>query len=716
MTNNPHNRRIPLFVTTLLKVFLGIWATLALARVGMLALLYFGPDATATWPLKIDSFSWAYLSGLLTLPNIEALLRHDIIQALYIGFKFDGRLAVFLLIPLAIVLAMGPLERRLRLFRPLLDIIYLVIFAAVIIVYFTDIGFFFYEHKRLDATIIPLVRDMAISADMVWQSYPVEWIMAGYALLVLLAVWRMDRAIAKHKTKLDKQPTGRVTEEGTWRFIQPMSWKKRLVWAFAMLVLFFGIGYAQISSNLFPLRWSDAYFSVDRNMATLALNPVQNLIDTFRAIDALRPDVEAVRDSYPRVAAWLGVPSPDTENFNLWRETAPKPNLGKPRNVVIIFMESMSWPMTSFAPGDADPTPNLRKLAEQGLLFTNFYAPSRTTARAIFSAITGIPDVNHQGGTTSRNQNLVDQFTIFNEFTDYTKKYHLGGSASWANIRGMLTHNIDGLELREESFWKAPNVDVWGISDLDLFRESVDDFNATSQPFIAFIQTAGFHRPYTIPEDNADYEHDTLTPLHLANYGFQHLEEYNSLRFSDHALGEFFRLASKEPWFENTIFAITGDHGLGNNAPNMPLGYQQCYLQSDHVPLVLYAPGLIQPGVKKFPAGHADLFPTLATLTGIGFRNHTLGRNLLDPTTEATAAQFISGGENYWKLVEDNLCYIYSVEEGLFDMASPTAENLIDKEPERSKAMRQKAKDMNVMSKYLLFNNKKESASQTSTP
>ena len=137
----------------------------------------------------------------------------------------------------------------------------------------------------------------------------------------------------------------------------------------------------------------------------------------------------------------------------------------------------------------------------------------------------------------------------------------IGGSASWANIRGFLSHNIEGLHLLEEGSWKAPNTDVWGLSDLDLFREAAAALTKSPKPFVAVIQTAGFHRPYTIPEDNAGFQIKQPSEAILKNYGFTGADEYNSLRFSDHSLCEFFKIARQQPWFDNTVFAIFGDHG-----------------------------------------------------------------------------------------------------------------------------------------------------------
>lgn len=153
---------------------------------------------------------------------------------------------------------------------------------------------------------------------------------------------------------------------------------------------------------------------------------------------------------------------------------------------------------------------------------------------------------------------------------------------------------------------------MWGLSDLDLFREAAAALTKSPKPFVAVIQTAGFHRPYTIPEDNAGFQIKQPSEAILKNYGFTGADEYNSLRFSDHSLGEFFKIARQQPWFDNTVFAIFGDHGLNDTSLNMSPGYLACRLQSNHTPMLIYAPGLVaagklQPGVDGRPvrpAGH----------------------------------------------------------------------------------------------------------------
>ena len=647
---------------------------------------------------------------VLVLDEVTGLPLADTLKALYIGAKFDLRFAVFLSIPAALVLGIPWLERRLDRLRPVLIGLYAAAMTVVTVIYVLDFGFYFYLRQRMDSTLFELLPDFAISMSMVWQSYPVIRIFLALIALILVLIWLMRRMLRGYAA------TDRLGA------------KRRAGWTLFVVVSFFLMAYGQISSNLFPLRWSNAYFSPNRFLVILALNPVQNLQDSYKAMRASQPDMQAVRAAYPREASRLGVAEPDPDTLNFWRVS---PGVEKERpNFVIIFMESLGTPRTSLAsglfepgyvprdPGPDDPTPNLRALAQDSLYFPWFVAPTRTTARAIFTTITGIPDVNRSGGTSSRNPALVDQFTIVNEFTDYDKFYLLGGSASWANIRGVLTYNIKELNLLEEGHWKAPNTDVWGISDLALLRESLDVFYAGTKPFISFIQTAGFHRPWTIPDDNAGFESRQVGDEVIKYYGFENVDEYNSMRFADHALGEFLRLARQRPWFDNTVFVIFGDHGLNEPSRNVPGGYLGCRLQSNHVPLLLYAPGrpdLFQPGVIDVPSGQPDILPTLAALAGIDFRNHGMGRNLLDPqrlrnNAAGLESQFLGGdAEGFVRVIQNGYCYLNEQQEALF-LLNSSGENLLEQESERAASMREQGADAFHVSKYLLFFNHKEKA------
>jgi len=61
----------------------------------------------------------------------------------------------------------------------------------------------------------------------------------------------------------------------------------------------------------------------------------------------------------------------------------------------------------------------------------------------------------------------------------------LGGSAGWANMSASVYNSIHGVELFEEKDWQYEIVDVWGISDMSLIRESTDVLKSSALPFFA---------------------------------------------------------------------------------------------------------------------------------------------------------------------------------------------------------------------------------------
>src|SRR5262249_5776471 len=159
-------------------------------------------------------------------------------------------------------------------------------------------------------------------------------------------------------------------------------------------------------------------------------------------------------------------------------------------------------------------------------------------------------------------------------------------SASWGNIRALLSHNVDDLRIYEEGSYTSPRVDMWGISDLSLFEEANRVFAAPrTRPFVAFIQTAGNHKPYTIPEDSHGFVRTTVSDEEARRYGFTSRRDLDAERLVDHSIGEFFRIARQEKYFDDTVFVFYGDHGLPAAAEHRPLAERQLSLPRYHVPL-----------------------------------------------------------------------------------------------------------------------------------
>ena len=216
-------------------------------------------------------------------------------------------------------------------------------------------------------------------------------------------------------------------------------------------------------------------------------------------------------------------------------------------------------------------TPYFNKLTSEGIFFDRCFSATFGTARGVFAIITGIPDVQLSKFST-RNPEAINQHTIINSFEDYSKFYFLGGSSNFNNFEGLIK-NIDGVKIYQDGSYKSPQLNVWGISDKNLFLEANDELKKQTKPFFAIIQTADNHRPFSIPEEDKDFEKRVFPPDTLKKYGFESLQEFQSFCYTDYCFKKFIEAAKQQPYFNNTIFVFIGDHGVEGNAVEM---YPEC--------------------------------------------------------------------------------------------------------------------------------------------
>ena len=639
------------------------------------------------------------------LPGNPSVPAGQIADAWGIGLRFDLRLAILVVLPLAALaflpwfnLARSSWARR-------LGRLYLVVaLVALVLFYIVDFGHYAYLADRINVTALRFLEDTAISAVMVWQSYPVIWLVLAWFATVALFSWL---AYQFERRLFNRLP------------VAVPAWQKPLAVVVVLAVIFHGI-LGRVSdinySNPIPLRWDEAFNAGNESVGNFGLNPAIYFYSTL--IVPARPyDEEKVAEFYPAMVEYLGLQQQQAAGLGFERLVPPQVHAletDRPPNVVFIMLESLGASRVGAYGTPFDPTPNLDQIARDGWMFRHFYVPVTGTAKTIWATFTGIPDVAPTE-TASRNPFISHQTLVLNEFKGYRKLYMIGGNASWANISAMLRQSIDGLTLYQEGDWQAPDVDVWGISDLELFREShaILDSLPDDQPFFAFIQTAGNHRPFTIPANNGDFKVRDVPADELARAGFRSAAQYNAVRLLDYNVGEFLKMARQSKYFDNTIFVLFGDHNNRiTTLPHMPPAMEQLGLESNHVPHFYYAPGLLKPRVIDEVVGLVDVMPSVAGLLGLEYRNTTLGRDFQLPAAEGERAGFVVLQEGprpvYGMVTQDFLARMNhdGSQASLHDLASDTPrKDVSDQYPEEFEDLSRLARGVYESSRYLFYRN-----------
>jgi phosphoglycerol transferase MdoB-like AlkP superfamily enzyme len=631
--------------------------------------------------------------GLFFLSDQQSYSLTGLGDAFFLGLRYDLRMISILLVIMLILGSIPALHPFTSLRGKKTWIIILGAATFFVLFFFLiDFAHYAYLEQRLNASVLNYLEDAGISMSMVWQSYPIIRMVLGLFAVTALLMWVIRRS---HRLVSKQAYTG--------------TRKSRIISFAALFVVagFFIFG----KFGQYPLRWSDAFALGSDYKASVALNPLQSFFSSLKFRHNTYNE-KKVKELAPVIARYYNIRETGEGPLNYARIVTPRPDaITTQPNIVLVICESFSAYKSSMFGNPLNTTPFFDSLCRQGIFFDRCFTPTYGTARGVWATITGIPDVE-MPKTASRNPSAVDQRTIINDFTGYEKFYFLGGSTSWANIRGLLTNNINGLHLYEQENYDAPKIDVWGISDKNLFLEANKVLAKQQKPFFAIIQTADNHRPYTIPEEDLQEFVKVQAPADsIKKYGFESLDEMNAFRYTDFGYRKFIQAAQKEKYFNNTVFVFIGDHGIAGDANALfPHSWTAQRLTTMHVPLLFYAPGLITPRRVHTISSQTDVLPTIAGLCKINYTNSTLGKDLLDSAT--TGFAFIYDPDNNMAgVVKGDYLYRKQLTTKKEELVSVVNNDAVPNDTEHVSI----AHEMSVLTdaiyetaRYMLLNNKKK--------
>ena len=655
---------------------------------------------------------WTFYSGFVFL-IIMSLLRfvfanyfsapasadNNLTSSYILGFRYDLRyVTIVMMITLlfSYIKPLNPFDKKLG---KQIAIITWMLFSSLLLFFYTaDFIHYAYVHQRLNASILSYIDNPLISMQMMWQSYSIITII----IIFLVVEWVLYKFISFTYQLSDKyKRTGSQFKNIITQTI------------FFIILLYAAIGNIIYKGGQYPLRWSNAYSLGSDYKANVALNPMQSFFSTLN-FRSSKIDTDLIKKNYSVIADYLTIPSneQDAQNLQFARIHNPVNNnleASKIKNVVLVICESFSAYKSSMMGNPLNTTPYFNDMKKQGVYFNRAFSPAYGTARGVWAVLTGTPDVL-EGKTSSRNPLAVDQHSIIADFKNYEKYYFLGGSASWANIRGVLTNNISDLKIFEQGSYQSSEIDVWGISDKNLFLEANKTLSKNTKPFFAIIQTADNHRPYTIPaEDLKVFVKKTVPKDSLLKFGFENNEEYNAFRYTDFCIEQYIEAAKKEKYFNETLFVFIGDHGIKGDAGTMlPKSFTEQGLTNMHVPLLFYAPSILQPKEYSIPVSQLDVLPSIASLCNIPYTNTTMGKNVFITVQQKNNAIFLYDDFNQQIGVLNNEYYYgYQLKNPSKPIFESALNNEVVKNDSAQKQMDILTKTIYETAKYMLKNNQK---------
>ena len=649
---------------------------------------------TIQWILKI-SLIYLFIFTILRIATVVLFIPANVsagslFPSFWLGFRYDAKWIAIILLPIAILSVYSKLspffsERNKKIWS------YYLALATLFVLFFygADFGNFSYNHTRINASALNFAEDPVISFKMLWQSYPMVWLITALVAAVVL--------LSKLFKRTHVLTTKRNSQEN-------MVYKKR--WHAGAIIFLCWCVYGIFS--LQPLKWKDAFELNDNFKSYVALNPLQNFFTTLRFRKPSFDDTKA-KEHFPLIADFLQLSPKNIDNKEYSREILPhSKSLESRPNIILVICESFSMYKSSMSGNPLNTTPYFKQLCDSGIFFNRCFTPTFGTARGVFATITGIPDVQLSKFST-RNPAAINQHTIINDFEDYNRYYFIGGSSDFNNFEGLIK-NIDDVKVHQEGSYQSRPLNVWGISDKNLFMEAGNVFSQDKKPFFAVIQTADNHRPFSIPEEDTDFERRIVPEDTLQKYGFESLKEFQAFCYTDYCFKKLIESAKKQSWFSNTIFVFVGDHGVGGETSFIyPDELNLGKLSDEHVPLLFYAPELLSPKTHDEVVSQIDVLPTIAGMLHQPYVNTTLGRDLLNSKNKMDAAFIIHHDEGNIGVVTNDFFFMKNLQinkEELMPLSNhsfsigPTQKDSI------KKSLSQLTSAIYETAKWMLVNNK----------
>ena len=333
----------------------------------------------------------------------------------------------------------------------------------------------------------------------------------------------------------------------------------------------------------------------------------------------------------------------------------------RPRNVVLIVLESTGVEYLDAYGGRFETMPRLTRAAAQGgVVFENFYVQTPNSCKSLVALTAGIyPRLDWS--LLVRDAPEFDVPTIAEVLKPhgYRSCFAHSGYWSWKQRDGYLRRRGADALIDAEVLPDA-KVNSWGVADRAMYGACLDWIDQDpQQPFFLLAYTIETHHPYV-----------ARPPLHDFGVADEDFNRYlNALRAADENIAWLLDELRRRDLLDSTLVAVTADHGESFGQHNQRIHSFSLYESAVHVPLVLLHPGL-PPGRAGAVRQQIDLAPTLLELLGIDPPPQWQGRSLWDEQP-ARSYFFATGNEVALGLRDGRYKYHYYVNSGheeLFDV------------------------------------------------
>lgn len=515
-------------------------------------------------------------SSSLTLPDYFSILLR--------GLRMDLSLGGYILLLSSVIMAFSPFlkDRVLRGIFSVLSFLLLLLFWFIAV---ADLELFQNWGYHMDATVLEYIR----TPKEAMASTP------GSLIFLLIGMWLM-LAVGSYVFY--------------WKFIgKRLVYRKGKIRRALVFLLIGGILIIPIRGgfNVAPMNSSFVFFHKTNMFANLAaINPVWNFMYEVQHAGRLKGNYQYMTVEEARLTVDSLYRTGDTA-LRLLKTNRP--------DIVVILLESFTADAIGVLGGNEEATPNLNRLASEGVLFSHIYATGNRSDRGMAGVVCAYPAYPNYPllkypSKIGRHPNFPTDL----EKQGYHTRFYYAGDVNFGGFRALATMSFQDMVTENDFSGEARKTTFkWGVHDEFMFDRLFEDITQAPRPFMYMAFNMSSHEPFEVPMETK-ITGDTKDKRFL-----------NAIYYSDKCLGEFVRKAKESGIWDNLLLVLVADHGT------ITIKKHSFYDPATfHIPLILAGGALnVRDTVIPTIGSQTDVAATLLGQLDIPHSQYKFSKNLL---------------------------------------------------------------------------------------
>lgn len=532
-----------------------------------------------TYLLTVLIFIVAKMGFMFYHAGVQSFTATDVFEVIRHGLSLDLSMGLYILSLPFLCLAVSIWVPRERLFRNILRPFYIVISLAMALIFVADTSLYEFWLFKLDAFCLQYLETPTEAMASVSTSYILMRLLT-IALLTAIFTW----AYWKIPLKLPKIRKRILSSIGALLLIP-------------LIIIGIRGGLDESTTNI-----GQVYYSQNQFLNHSAVNPIFSF---FASLEKSGSNIVSFKFMDQKTCDDIVNQLYNTQSIDC--DTLLTTNTP---NIIVILLESCGGQFTEIG-GRTDITPNLNKMAKEGIYFANCHANSWRTDRGTLCTWSGYPSFPNTSvmKIPAKSRTLPNIARTLQQERGYSTHYLYGGDINFTNMRSYLVSGgFQDLTWKTDYTTDEQQTARWGVRDDITFQTLTQLTKTMKQPFLIGYSTLSSHSPWDVPIHHFDDE------------------VLNAFYYLDQCVGNFIQQLRHSDLWNHTLIVMLPDHGI------VHAGLDESNPLLNHIPMLWLGGVVKQPRRIEQVCNQTDLPATLLGQLGIAHDEYTFSRDVLSTT------------------------------------------------------------------------------------